>query len=151
MAGEQDGAEISRLWREALGGLAGSRGGATLAATLGGRYPASDIPSVLLRQGRIVILGCVDHVPVGISCAELCETGPERALRLEVVFVAVEARRVGLADAMLEFLLEETSSWGVTALDAPALPGDRATKSFFESHGFRARLLVMRRDLDGPL
>jgi len=145
-AGEQDGAEIRRLWREALGSLAEFRGGASLAATLGERYRAGDVPSLFAQPGRAVILGFVDDVPVGLCCAELSEIGAERVLSLEVVFVEVEARRVGLGDVMLEVLVEETSSWGVTGLDAPALPGDRATKSFLESHGFRARLLVMRRD-----
>lgn len=150
VAGEQDGAELSRLWRESVAGLAGLRGGTTLAASLSERYPFRDIPSILLRPGRIVVLGCVDGVPVGLSYAELRRTGAERVLSLEVVFVELEARRVGLADAMLGVLLEETSGWDVTAIDAPALPGDRATKSFFESHGFRARLLVMRRSFDRP-
>ncbi len=149
VAGDQDVAEIYRLWREALGGLGGLRGGASLAASLAERYPASDVPSLLL-PGRIVVLGCLDDVPVGLSYAELTEMGEERVVSLEVIFVEPAARRVGMADAMLECLLGETSGWGATALDAPALPGDRATKSLFESHGFRARLLVMRRDLDRP-
>ena len=33
-------------------------------------------------------------------------------------------------------------------IDGFAFPGDRGAKSFFESAGFKARLLVMHRDLD---
>ena len=32
-------------------------------------------------------------------------------------------------------------------IDATALPGNRATKNFFEAHGFTARLLVMHHAL----
>ncbi len=149
VAGEDDRAEIARLWGRALAGLAGLRGGSTLAASLGDRYPSGDISSLFL-PGRVVVLGCLDDIPVGFSYAELSEMGEERILNLEAIFVEPEARRVGMADVMLECLLAETSSWGATSVDAPALPGDRATKSLFESHGFRARLLVMRRDLDRP-
>ena len=36
-------------------------------------------------------------------------------------------------------------------MDAPALPGSRPAKAFFEDHGFVARLLVMHRPLpDAP-
>jgi hypothetical protein len=37
---------------------------------------------------------------------------------------------------------------GCSGVDATALPGNRATKNFFEESGFTARLLVMHHRLD---
>jgi hypothetical protein len=39
---------------------------------------------------------------------------------------------------------------GATALDIASLPGDQKTKSALEERGFKARLLVMHRSLEGP-
>jgi hypothetical protein len=48
-------------------------------------------------------------------------------------------------------MLDSVTSWltarGCRAVDAGALPGERATKSFFESAGFKARLITMHREL----
>jgi len=53
-------------------------------------------------------------------------------------------RRRGIASAFIVALRAS----GVEVVDARALPGDRGTKSLFESLGWKARLLTMR---DGPL
>lgn len=57
---------------------------------------------------------------------------------------AMRSRGVGrqLAHAALDWLADA----GASEFDALALPGDRATKQLFESLGFKARLLVMRRE-----
>ena len=50
-------------------------------------------------------------------------------------------------------MLAATISWaagrGCDGIDAVALPGDRATKNFFESHGLVARAIIAHRSLDG--
>jgi hypothetical protein len=43
----------------------------------------------------------------------------------------------------MDSLLAWASERGCQGVDATALPGDRATKNFFEGSGFTARLLVM--------
>ena len=63
--------------------------------------------------------------------------------RIEVIFVEPNARQVGVAEAVLELVLEWAQSRGCVGVDAPALPGNRTAKAFFEGHGFLARLLVM--------
>jgi GNAT superfamily N-acetyltransferase len=56
------------------------------------------------------------------------------------VFVLDEFRRQGVAKAFIQHLLETDNP----PVDAFALPGDRATKSLYESIGWKARLLTMR-------
>ena len=50
-------------------------------------------------------------------------------------------RRQGIGTRALTALAER----GVDVIDAYALPGDRGTKSLFESIGWKARLLTMRK------
>jgi len=59
---------------------------------------------------------------------------------VEAVYVAPPARRRGVATQVLTTLLALSDP----PLDAYALPGDRATKSLYESIGWKARLLTMR-------
>lgn len=58
------------------------------------------------------------------------------------IFVIAAHRRQGIARSMIGFLATTPSA----PLDGWALPGDRATKSFYESLGWKARLLTMRAD-----
>lgn len=59
---------------------------------------------------------------------------------IEVIFVEESRRREGVATRMLETL----GAMENPPIDAWALPGDRATKSLYESVGWKARLLTMR-------
>ena len=62
---------------------------------------------------------------------------------------AVDEIAVQRGGAMLSVILTRGGEWGLTGIDAPALPGNRDAKAFFERHGMRARLLVMHRPLAG--
>jgi GNAT superfamily N-acetyltransferase len=59
---------------------------------------------------------------------------------VQVVWVQPDHRRRRVASAILLSLLNSD----VAPVDAWALPGDRATKSLYESVGWKARLLTMR-------
>lgn len=59
---------------------------------------------------------------------------------VEAVYVSTAHRRQGAARTLLGALLASEEP----PLDAFALPGDRATKSLYESLGWKARLLTMR-------
>ncbi len=63
-----------------------------------------------------------------------------------------DAREVGVGEAVLARALEWATARGCIGVDAWALPGERATKNFFEAAGFTARLLVVHRSLrpSGP-
>lgn len=59
---------------------------------------------------------------------------------LEAFYVAPEHRRLGIGRQCLLALLQSENA----PRDGLALPGDRATKSLYESVGWKARLLTMR-------
>jgi hypothetical protein len=59
---------------------------------------------------------------------------------VQVIWVVPARRRQRVATTILRALLESDAA----PIDALALPGDRATKSLYESVGWKARLLTMR-------
>ncbi len=64
------------------------------------------------------------------------------------LFVEPEAREVGVGEVLAGALVEHCRSLGCLGVDAAALPGHRAAKNFFETHGFTARALTMHKHLD---
>jgi GNAT superfamily N-acetyltransferase len=68
---------------------------------------------------------------------------------IEACYVRAGARGNGAGRALVEAALRWCSAQGCSALDAPALPGDRASKSLYEAAGFKARLVTMHRALGG--
>lgn len=65
----------------------------------------------------------------------LCRNG-----LIEAVYVQKSSRRQGVGTSLVRAIMTAVSE----PVDAYALPGDRATKSFYESLGWKARLLTMR-------
>jgi ribosomal protein S18 acetylase RimI-like enzyme len=82
------------------------------------------------------------------TCRALEMTGGELVGSIEDLYVQPAARRSGAGRVMAEFLVEWSEAQGCVGVDANALPGNRAVKSFFEAEGFTARLLVMHRPLN---
>ena len=64
---------------------------------------------------------------------------------VEDVFVEEQARGIGIGEALMDPAIGWFVSLGCFGADAVALPGMRATKNFFETFGFTARLLVVHR------
>ena len=89
------------------------------------------------------------NVVVGFGVGRLEPLRDGRLLGvIDELFVEPEARSIGVGDAVVEELLGFFTAHGCIGADALALPGNRATKNFFEQHGFVARSLVMHRSLD---
>ena len=129
-ANDADGPGVAKLWEEARTRLSEARGGSALSEG----PPAS--------TEALVAMTWVHH------------EGPQRGtssgwLEGNVGWLALwvppqeRGKGVGrqLALVALDWLIEQ----GAEEFDALALPGDRATKQLWESLGFKARLLVMRR------
>jgi GNAT superfamily N-acetyltransferase len=146
---EADLPALVRLWQEAVTELDGQRGGGPLAGRLWRSDPASFLVDALADPDRLVVLGEIDTVPVGLASLWADRTRREPLGQLELIFVEPDARKVGVAEAMLAVVVARCEEWGMAGLDAPALPGNRAAKSFFEAQRMQARLLVMHRPL-GP-
>jgi len=108
-------------------------------------------PASIDDPNRLVVLGTIDDVPVGYASVGLSTV--EDGVRLAVVeslFVEPEARDVGVGEAIMDFVLHWSAAQGVSGIDAVALPGDRATKNFFERFGLTARAIVVHRSLTEP-
>ena len=97
-----------------------------------------------------LLLGDIDGTAVGYGLMTL-RTVVDGSLHatVEEIFVLPEARSVGVGEAIIETLLADASERGAAAIQSMALPGDRATKNFFESQGMVARSILVHRWLDG--
>jgi GNAT superfamily N-acetyltransferase len=105
-------------------------------------------PSSVDDPDHLVVVGTIEEVPVGYAVVglEAVGEGPPLAV-IEALFVEPEARDVGVGEAMMDLVLHWSAGRGVLGLDALALPGDRATKNFFERFGLTARAIVVHRAL----
>lgn len=100
-----------------------------------------------LSGGGLVIVGTIDDAVVGFGSARFDDReGIGRVGVIDGLFVEPEARSVGVGETILDEIMRHGTQAGCIGWDAFALPGDRTTKNFFETMGFKARLLVMHRD-----
>jgi GNAT superfamily N-acetyltransferase len=101
-----------------------------------------------------LFVGEIDGATVGFIWATiepmLDRAAGERIGRIRLIYTEPEARGVGIGHVMLETVLDELRSIGIRFFDAPVGPGQRATKNFFEAHGFAARSIIMHRAEDRP-
>lgn len=99
-------------------------------------------------EDRIVLVGTIDEVVVGYAVVSLLEPRPgHRLAEITDLFVFDSARGVGVGATLLAEVQKIADQHECTGLMARALPGDRATKNFFESLGLVARSIEVYRDL----
>jgi len=146
-----DRADIEVLRREARAATISARGGAAL---WGRDRPATRVDAVLdlaLSDApeALAVVGTIDDQSVGYLVARTDDTeGSGRVAVLEELWVTPEARGIGVGEAMMGVLTDWARARRCGALDAIALPGDRDTKNFFESHGLVARAISVSRRLE---
>ncbi|NNN13109.1 MAG: GNAT family N-acetyltransferase [Acidimicrobiaceae bacterium] len=124
--------ELKQLQARFFSEISLLRGGEELARTV--RLPSSGAISSVQVVG--VLEGCI----VGY-CSISFQS--EDAGTVDQIYVEPEARRIGIAEAMLEAVVELAQTKGLRNLDALALPGAREAKNLLEGLGFKARLLVL--------
>jgi GNAT superfamily N-acetyltransferase len=134
---------LARLWDAAVGELDGQRGGALLAGVLTRPEVAAYLTEAIENPDHLVVVGMIDEVQVGLASVVCQRDRREIVGNLELVYVDPAARQVGVAELMLEVVIAWCRRAGCIGIDAPALPGNRAAKTFFEGKGFLARLLLM--------
>jgi len=145
-----DTATVAALWRMGLAELAQGRGGALYAVREARAEPLEEtIAAELADPARGLFVGTLDGVVVGFAAVgtERLRDGAVLGV-LDGLYVEPEAREVGVGERLIDAVLEWCADHRCTGVDARALPGDRATKNFFEGSGFTARLLVMHRRLE---
>ncbi len=151
LAEEADRDDLEALRGEARTQTGPRRGGAAL---WGRDRPGTRVDPVLAAALRgapdaLALIGTLDELPVGYLLARVVDSdAPERVAVIEELWVTPQARGVGVGEAMMGALTAWARTRGCDELDALALPGDRDTKNFFESHGLVARAISVSRRLE---
>ena len=142
---------LTELARLAVSEAASRRGGAALVGRwleTGDKAVGSALVTALETAmddpGTGVWAGTIDAAAVGAAVARGAPGAPGR---LPLFFVEPSARGVGVGEALLDRAVGWLAERGCTGLDVSVLPGDRATKQFFEGASMVARLIVMHRAL----
>jgi GNAT superfamily N-acetyltransferase len=150
-AGAADIPRLAELCRSGLAELTAGRGGALLAERQRRAEPLEEaLAADLAHPRRHGWVGTLDDEVVGYAAGrtETLPGGSELGV-VEALFVEPDARGVGVGEVLMDAMLAWFTDRGCIGVDCQALPGDRLTKNFLESGGFKARLIVMHRSL-GP-
>lgn len=142
---------ISDLARTAVGELGLLRGGPVWQLQDARVEPIEDGIAADVGRARgegLAVVGTIDGTVVGYGVSRLA-TLSDGSLLAEVsdLYVDPGARGIGLGEAMMDLLVAHAEQAGAIGIDALALPGDRATKNFFETFGLKARAIVVHRTL----
>jgi ribosomal protein S18 acetylase RimI-like enzyme len=141
---------LAELAARALAELAPMRGGAVFAAREARAHESleASLSADIDDVEACVLAGTIDDTVVGYSVgrAEALRDGSTLGVITDL-YVDEGGRMVGVGEAMMGELLAWFRAQGCSGVDATALPGNRATKNFFEESGFTARLLVMHHRL----
>ena len=144
--------DLTRLARLGLGELTPMRGGELWALTLGRSEPLTPtLQEELTDPNRLVVVGCIDDAVVGYGTVRLQGLVDGTTIGVvDDIFTEEGARGVGVGEAMMDLLIAWCEQHRCAGIDAVALPGNRATKNFFERYGLTARALLVHRRL-GPV
>ena len=98
-----------------------------------------------------VWVGTFGDVAVGYSAAhvESLRDGSPLAV-VDDLYVESAARGVGVGEALMSDVVAWATERGCVGIDGWVLPGNRASKNFFETFGFTARGIVVHRSLRPP-
>lgn len=96
-----------------------------------------------------LIVGTIDEAIVGYAAVDQVTLHDATQIgNVTDLYVLPDARGVGVGEAMMELLLTWCADNDCVGIESIALPGDRATKNFFETFGLVARALRVHRRLD---
>jgi len=124
------------------------RGGPMWSRREARRDPAQTLAAALRDPDQLVLVGCLDSVPAGYGVVrrETLDDGGSLAV-VDDLYVDPDARGIGLGEALMDAMVEWARQHNCVGIDALALPGNRATKNFFETFGLTARAIVVHRNL----
>jgi ribosomal protein S18 acetylase RimI-like enzyme len=142
-------ARLAELADQAVAEQIDARGGAVWAARESRALPAAaSFEADLADPSKLVLVGTIDDVVIGylVARSEPLRDGTVLGV-LADVFVEPDAREVSIGELLVDRALEWCTTKGCRGVDAIVLPGNRATKNFFETMGFTARALTVHRTL----
>ena len=140
---------VVALARRSRALVADERGGAMWISWEATREPLADAFGAYLDDDDAELyVGLIDEAVIGFAACSLVENdGGRRLTILDELFVEPDARSVGVGEALVDAVRTWSAERGSRGIDASALPGDRASKNFYETMGFTARLLVMHQPI----
>lgn len=99
-----------------------------------------------------VAVGAIDGTVVGYGTVRVEPLHDGDPIgRVDDLYVMPGARGVGVGESIINHLTDWAAGRGCIGIDSLALPGDRHTKNFFETHGLVARAIIVHRKLDPSL
>lgn len=153
VATEDDTGRIVALARSAHAELSAQRGGGVWSRRDARVEPIdSGIAAAIAESAGggsgLVAAGTIDDVVVGYAVVrdEVVADGGHLGV-VEDLYVEPGARGVGVGEALMNLIVDWAGEHGCFGIDSIALPGDRATKNFFESFGLVARAITVHRSL----
>ena len=148
-----DAHDLQALSAQCAQALSDQRGGPLLLAhhqpPLSGLFGPEAFAALLADRTRLTMVGTIDSAVMGVALGRI-ETlrDGDRLGQLDGCYVDPGARSIGLGHLLVDALMAWFEGEGCLGVDGIALPGDREGKNFFESAGFKARLLVMHRAIE---
>ncbi|MEG3587066.1 MAG: GNAT family N-acetyltransferase [Actinomycetota bacterium] len=112
-----------------------------------GDVPATAFHEFMSNARKEIVLGEYDSYPLGYMLLELVTIGPDIATNIHEVFVHIDAREVGIGEAIMNFAIDWSRANGSSLLIGRTFPGDRATKNYFERFHITARLIEVSKQL----
>lgn len=113
-------------------------------------HSAAGLRALLDYEDDCVLVGTIDDSVVGYVLARAHSLADgSRLTTITELYVEPGAREVAVGESLVNAVLAWAETRGCTGVDATALPGQRATKNFFETNGFVARSLTMHRAIGG--
>lgn len=140
---------LSEAHRLGQAAVVDSRGGALDTLLRGRAEPVADsFAADLSNDDRIVLIGSGDGAFLGYCVLEIRELRTRELLGIVTdLWVHPDARGIGIGHGLMREATDIATERSCIGIDARALPGDRATKNFFESFGLVARAIEVHKTL----
>ncbi len=134
----------------ALAELSPQRGGGIWSRREARPQPFDDtLQASLSDPDQHVVVGLVHGYVAGYGVVRIEELrGGDPIGVVSDLYTEPSFRAVGVGQAVMEALVEFSTSRRCVGVDSLALPGDRETKNFFESFGLKARALLVHAPLE---
>jgi GNAT superfamily N-acetyltransferase len=143
-ASPSDVERIAELERLAGADVAEQKGGPLRLLRDARRFDAS----LLGTADVLVVVGGLDDIVFGYAVVRAETLADASVLAVvDALYVEPLARDLAVGEVMMDAVLAWSVARRCRGIDAIALPGDRATKNFFERFGLTARAIVVHRAL----
>jgi GNAT superfamily N-acetyltransferase len=142
---------LAELAEQAIAELTPTKGGDIWARREARRAPYDEsFISDLADDDRLVLVGEIQGAVIGYAVVHVEPLRDDGSLGIiNDIYVEPDARDVGVGECLMDAIVAWCSARECVGIDGLALPGNRATKNFFETFGLVARAIVVHRRLDG--